>query len=844
MPKRPPIMTLLPLLPWVLAAWSQPAGALGLGKVQAQAVLGSPLALTVELKTEASDALTSECVDVVVYAGDAQVPRSAVSVLLDAVGPSPSLKIRTSRPMDEPLAKVQVSLGCGAKVQRNYQFLLDPPGYLAAPPVTQLGDVRSATGAVSPAVAQPVEPGGAAPTSPTPAEASTSAPATPSKPVTVAPAKPKVNKPKPPVSDRPAEGNGAKSDALGSNASKAVSSKATSAPTSVGAPSSQPQLKLEAGAGKDRKGLEAAALQAEREAALKAAEESAKQAEESAKQAAQRLADMDKALESLRQEAKANSEAVARLTAALAQAESRAQPAELPPLWAWGAMGGLLLLSGGLAWQLRRTQRRAAWAVGDSAFLGASADDSTGPSPDDSSAVQAGRSSASSTLTAEALAAASKLPSGDLGGAATPYVEPPLSEGERTQLNAPTGSTAAAPMRSVSIEELLDLEQQVEFFNVLGQDDEAISLLVEHLRKTGGTYPLPYLKLMETYRRREDREAYERIRERFNQRFNSVAAAWGAAPQSTRSLDEYPEAMARIEAIWHQPMDAMALLENMLFRTEGGEMLDLSALGDVLTLYTLARELHESEEGGGDTVDVLLPFGAVASASAAAAVANASDDDDALRALQALSGFGELEPEIPAKVKVGPAVPSPAASSELDLDIGSIFDMAEDTSNGSPIEATSGSSASSVSEEFIDFPLGEPLLGELFAEQSATPPATEPRSAPEPDPSGGLLDLPALELPSQVPQPAQETGPVATASSSFDLDLPSELSASQARLDEQLAEAPAVELDLSHLSLDFLDAPAEKAPQDASTVAPEASAPDIDFDIFGQASGEVGKPKG
>ena len=85
-----------------------------------------------------------------------------------------------------------------------------------------------------------------------------------------------------------------------------------------------------------------------------------------------------------------------------------------------------------------------------------------------------------------------------------------------------------ADERAVSAEELIDLEQQAEFFVVLGQDDAAIDLLVSHLRDAGGTSPLPYLKLLEIYRRLDDRDAYERTRDRFNHRFNAHVPGWDA----------------------------------------------------------------------------------------------------------------------------------------------------------------------------------------------------------------------------------------------------------------------------------------------------------------------------
>ena len=64
---------------------------------------------------------------------------------------------------------------------------------------------------------------------------------------------------------------------------------------------------------------------------------------------------------------------------------------------------------------------------------------------------------------------------------------------------------AQVPARELSVEELIDLEQQADFFVVLGQDEAAIDLLMEHVRSSGGASPMPYLKLLEIYRRRGDR---------------------------------------------------------------------------------------------------------------------------------------------------------------------------------------------------------------------------------------------------------------------------------------------------------------------------------------------------
>ncbi len=174
---------------------------------------------------------------------------------------------------------------------------------------------------------------------------------------------------------------------------------------------------------------------------------------------------------------------------------------------------------------------------------------------------------------------------------------------------APTMAQESAP-RELSVEELLDLEQQADFFIALGQEDAAVDLLMSHLRSAGGQSPLPYTKLLEIYKRQGDRSAYERTRARFNRRFNAYAPDWDTGPSAGRSLEDYPDTIALLEGAWGSPIDAMAILEGLLFkRDDTSELFDLPAYRDVLVLYSLARDLWQ--HGGGNTgtqVDVLLPI--------------------------------------------------------------------------------------------------------------------------------------------------------------------------------------------------------------------------------------------
>ncbi len=188
-------------------------------------------------------------------------------------------------------------------------------------------------------------------------------------------------------------------------------------------------------------------------------------------------------------------------------------------------------------------------------------------------------------------------------------------------------SAALAP-RPVSVEELLDLDQQVDFFIVLGRQQAAIDLLLGHLRATGGGSGLPYFKLLQIYRQQGDEAAYERTRDRFNQRFNAQAPDWQGDLAAGRCLAQYPEVIARLQRAWPQPLRAVAELEALLLWRADLDPFDLPAFHDLLTLHALVRDLPALPAQAADgaapipakasmaapsaglvTVDLLLPLG-------------------------------------------------------------------------------------------------------------------------------------------------------------------------------------------------------------------------------------------
>jgi hypothetical protein len=167
-------------------------------------------------------------------------------------------------------------------------------------------------------------------------------------------------------------------------------------------------------------------------------------------------------------------------------------------------------------------------------------------------------------------------------------------------------SEAQEAVRSITVEELIDLEQQAEFFVVLGQDEAAIELLESHIHTSTGASPLPYLKLLEIYQRLGRRDDYERTQSEFNGRFNAYAPSWESDLQQGHSLQDYPGVIERLQSLWSQPAQAMDVLQMSLTRPDAStETFDLPAYRELLFLYGVARDLSERESQDRAPVDLL-----------------------------------------------------------------------------------------------------------------------------------------------------------------------------------------------------------------------------------------------
>ena len=590
---------------WVAAA---PAKALGFGRIGNTTQLGQPLNFAAAIRLENDETLSRECVSAEVLVGDNKLQPGQVRVTLEATAAANErlVRVTTSTLVDEPVVTVSVSVGCTSKVTRKFVAFIDPP--LINAPQTAAADtsmmvLQRADSQVAPLVAvvegekEPV-----AVPSRAPAPERSARPERPRR--ETAAALRTTPRSRPVVVARAAEGIASAPSAQQPTAAKKPAPKARAAqaprPSASG-----PRLELEAAPAVVARAASAPpGVELPRVAAAAASAASAAPVvDETAAMLAlerERIRLLEEGLARLRSDSQATQQALVSLQARLQTAESERYANPLVYSLAW--LSALLALAVGALWWRQSRARGAAqwWAP---------------PAPSaPAAAARAARSRPAEFETAppttmSGVAPAYEVSMLDSGEMSIPVPDMPMTIPAAAALRPPA-PMAAEPARELSVEELIDLEQQAEFFVVLGQDEAAIELLMSHVRNDGGISPLPYLKLLEIYKRRGEADAYERIRDRFNRRFNAYAPEWIADLQQGLPLEAYTETVQRLQELWVSPAKAMETLAAALFRRDPSDQTyDLPAYRELLFLYAVARDFQEHGVADiGRDVDLLLPM--------------------------------------------------------------------------------------------------------------------------------------------------------------------------------------------------------------------------------------------
>lgn len=548
-----------------------------LGRHSGAAVIGQPLDIRVQVLLAPGEDLATQCLNADVFYGDTQVAPNLVRSTPQKAEAESSVRIQSRQPINEPIVTLYVRAGCGTAFTRRFVLLADP--------------LNEPVGAAAPA---PVVPPAVVPAAPAPsgADAATGS-APPRSPAVTAPA------------TRPAAKPAAKP---GAATPPPRSSSVVRRPPA--APAAAPRLQLdpiELDAGIERDPtlrlspllLSEPTTSEDTRAAAGLLWKALNAPPEDILRDAQKLAALEAEAEQLRKAGAQSQNSIGELTAQLNEARDQRYRN-----WLVYLLGALLLLA--LLALLMASRRRPAQAGSDAsrAWWSATPEDKVIPEP----ARKPGQTVPVPTMPAlvgmgldldldrdSSLDELKRLSgTAALENEAQPEVAAALPSRDRRDFSP----SALGISRSVATEELFDVQQQADFFVSLGEDEQAIQVLRNHLAESHEPSPLAYLDLFKLYHRLGRREDYDALRDEFNHVFNAGAPPFNRYTDSGRGLEAYETAFSRIQSLWPQPR-VLDLIEESIFRDVSDdevEVFDLEAYRELLLLHAMAKDLIQRVE--------------------------------------------------------------------------------------------------------------------------------------------------------------------------------------------------------------------------------------------------------
>ena len=541
----------------ILLSTALSASAATLGRHSGAVVVGRPLDVQVQVLLAAGEDLSSLCFSADVFYGDTRLAAGLVDITPVSGAASPTLRVRTRQPVNEPFVTLTVTAGCSGGFSRRYTMLADMVSEPAAVSAAPVASVPPAVASVAPGSEQPP----IAPAAPPDRQGAAS-----------------------PGATKPAKA--ARAPKARAESSRQVARR-PEAPT---APPNGPRLKLEP--------LEVAIerdptlrLSSEITSAQGAGDEARAQARdlwqainaspEDVLKRSQDLGVLSAEVKSLR-EAKVLADA---RQVALENELQHAQQARYRNPLVYGLAGGLLAALLGIWFVWRRTAEestpKAWWAEGEGSPMDAKASRR--------SALEEARHPARSSASRAAYAVTTDREDGPRSLPSTPFQKSVAAASERRDFAA----SALGNNRSVATEELFDVQQQADFFVSLGEDEQAIRVLRNHLLESHEPSAMAYLDLFKLYHKLDRRDDYEALRDEFNRVFNAGAPPFERYADQGRGLDAYEAAFGRIQALWPQPR-VLDLIERSIFRDdqdERTEVFDLEAYRELLLLHAMAKDI-------------------------------------------------------------------------------------------------------------------------------------------------------------------------------------------------------------------------------------------------------------
>lgn len=528
-------------------------GALGLGRAQGVVWIGQPLDVTIRVRLEGPEDGSNLCPEADVFEGDRRVDPGRVRATVERGSDprEPLVRIRSSSPVEEPVVTVFLNAGCSDKSTRRYVLLAEPQ------PV-DLPTVSDRTQTLPPASVRRAS----VPSVPVAANAAASAPAVP-----VQGAWPRASATKPARSAGPALPRMQVRNAPGGKARLQID------PAEFFL-ERDPVLRLSGQL------LTVPAEADPRRAELAAQWRALNASPETVLRAEQQLAALQSGLATAQEKGRQQQATVAELKTQLDRIRSERSTASVLVY----LLAGLLVLAAAAAaffWRRSQTTARSQWwsLNDDSASEAAVA-----VSGDAKSAASA----ISTTRTAQ-----------DEPTVAVPAVAVD-KQGRRAAVSSLLEDSDfeisfANSTRAVKVEELFDVQQEADFFISLGQFDQAVAVLRNHISENAETSALAYLDLLGIYHLQGRKDEYDLVRTEFNRVFNAQVPAFGDFDRQGRGLEAYGAALTRITSLWPTPR-VLDVIEESIFRKPGAgtPAFDLEAYRELLLLYAVAKDIVES----------------------------------------------------------------------------------------------------------------------------------------------------------------------------------------------------------------------------------------------------------
>lgn len=554
--------------------------------------------VVIPLSLDAAEAGGSLCLGADILQGDTPMLDQRVTVSLESGGSSgnSNMRVRSTVPVEEPVVTVTVRAGCDMKSTRSYVLLADVPSDVTTPGVAFSGARVSSEAVPAPRPAARIASraagtGGASGIDGAPVAMARRA-APPVDPMSERDPGAQVPRRTPPAA---APRRAAAVQAPVASRAQTMAQAAPVQPPKADPVATGPRLRVEA---LEPEPAQDAGLKSTTQLTVPPVEDPARRAAaaalwgaldpvaEQAKREAQRTKELDAALVALREQTAQNQRALAELRTELAQA--REGQYRNPLVYALIAALLLVLIGILLLWRTTRRAAAPAW-WGESELKGRGAG---------SKRVQrhGGLLDDDEEADSEQEEPSRKRSLGVSTFGAKPFASSEDDDSHSEPAHPPR-ALDVTPARPVNTEELFDVQQQSDFFLSLGQHDQAIAVLREHIAANPGTSALAYLDLLRIYHSLGRKEEYTHVAEEFERAFNADVPAFEKFTDTGKGLEHYRSALARIESQWPAP-STLALIEELIFRKPGVHedgAFDLAAYQELLLLYSLAKEVIEPD---------------------------------------------------------------------------------------------------------------------------------------------------------------------------------------------------------------------------------------------------------